>query len=676
MKIIFSTVLVIFCNIAVYSQQGATLCSPYIDNIGYLIKMGCLSPKEGVVSLAPRARNTGSSISSSWVSLVNSPDVLINNIPDITQSENSVSVNINQVSKALNSNNSITVPDYQILGASSFTTTNQGLNWSGNVATAAGLGDPAAAISNDGRYYIGFIDNNFGQSVAVSVDEGNTWQINTVASGSSGLLDKNHLWVDKSLLSPYVGALYSGWTPFIDPANPNNKRIIFSRSTNGGLTWSSGINISSGSFGSLHQGVNINSGPNGEVYAVYAIYDPPPNVNKPPEVGIGFSKSFDGGISFSTPQDIVTNIKGIRFSDIGKNLIRVNSFPSMAVDNSFGPNRGVIYVVWANWGVPGINTGNDIDVYLIKSANGGASWSTPTKVNTSVPNQGKKHFFPWITCDPSTGKLHVVYYDDRNTASTDCEVWVSSSFDGGVTWDDYKVSDVSFTPVGINGSSYFGDYLGISANDDIIYPIWTDNRSGIARSYTSPLISSDFCPGSLTIQNITLPVVATYKYRAANTISVAGSSTSFVMQGNGTTGARASMIADGSITLSPNTSIEKGAVLTIVPGPCSSPILRPGIVSGEFSKLNIQPKEFEVNSQINIYPNPVKGMIYIELSKELQNKHNLSYVLTNLMGAVIIKGLITNNLSAVNVNQLPPGGYFISVYENEKLIETKKLIKN
>jgi len=43
----------------------------------------------------------------------------------------------------------------------------------------------------------------------------------------------------------------------------------------------------------------------------------------------------------------------------------------MAVDLTNGPDRGTIYMVWANVGVPGINTGNDINVYLIKSTDEG-----------------------------------------------------------------------------------------------------------------------------------------------------------------------------------------------------------------------------------------------------------------------------------------------------------------
>jgi PKD repeat protein len=82
----------------------------------------------------------------------------------------------------------------------------------------------------------------------------------------------------------------------------------------------------------------------------------------------------------------------------------------------------------------------------------------------------------------------VVYYDDRNVSSTECETWVSISLDAGTSWEDLKVSDVAFTPSPIPGlaGGYMGDYLGISSRGGKVYPVWTDNRTGSAMTYISP----------------------------------------------------------------------------------------------------------------------------------------------------------------------------------------------
>jgi hypothetical protein len=70
---------------------------------------------------------------------------------------------------------------------------------------------------------------------------------------------------------------------------------------------------------------------------------------------------------------------------------------------------GSIYIVWTNIGVPGVNTGNDIDVYMIRSSDEGESWSAPIRVNQDASGQGNEHYFPWITCDPENSALSVVF---------------------------------------------------------------------------------------------------------------------------------------------------------------------------------------------------------------------------------------------------------------------------
>jgi hypothetical protein len=278
--------------------------------------------------------------------------------------------------KILNSNNSTDFPVNLIFGTSGFFSTDGGQTWGGQKQGTGGnnSGDPAAAIDLTGRYYVGYIAVNDGQGVAYSTDEGLTWTHSQVANAGGSLLDKNHLWVDNSPVSPHAGNLYSAWTDF---GGPHNEDIALSRSTDGGLSWSTPVNISAAvASGSHDQGVNIETGPNGEVYAAWAIYDSWPS----DETAIGFAKSTDGGATFQPATRIITNIRGIRTSETSKNQ-RVASFPVMAVDISGGARNGWIYIVWTNIGTPGINSGPDIDNYMISSSNGGATWSTPVKIN-------------------------------------------------------------------------------------------------------------------------------------------------------------------------------------------------------------------------------------------------------------------------------------------------------
>lgn len=456
-----------------------------IDNMSYWRRMASL----GLVPVAheyaaPFGKYTGSKLTGKSVMTEDSPDVPVTTV-NSTQSENSIFVNPNSPTSVLNSNNSTPNPVSNIYGANDFWSTDAGTTWDGHVQGAGGSnsGDPTTAISLSGRYYVGYIHSSGGQGVSYSDNQGVSWTPVLVAPSPSGwgaLLDKNHMWIDNSISSPYEGNLYDAWTNF---GGSNDSEIEVSRSTNDGVTWSSAVNVSSAvNAGSHNQGVNLHTGPNGEVYAIWAIYDSWPSDEK----AIGIAKSFDGGITWQPATRIINNIRGIRNSATGKNM-RVNAFPSMAVDISNGPNQGTIYVVWTNIGIPGINTGNNMDIYMIKSTDEGVSWSSPVKVNQDDPGFGKQHYFPWITCDATNGNLSVVYYDDRNVSSNQCEVYVSNSIDGGESWEDLKVSDVSFTPQPISGlaDGYFGDYLGIHAHGRWVYPVWTDNRTGYAMTYVS-----------------------------------------------------------------------------------------------------------------------------------------------------------------------------------------------
>ena len=481
-------------NIPKITPAGKGIVVPYADNVGYwkdMVRQGYVAPDQPLPWVAPRQ---GSSfIRVPGLPPQNSADIPVSALTNLTQSENSVFIDPGDENTVLNSNNS--TDWYQgyvqtTYGADSYLSADAGLTWGGTFQGAGGQnsGDPTTAISRDGRWYVGMISNTYGQSVAYSIDHGSTWhevQVALCPAGSYGLLDKNHMAIDNSETSPFQGNVYVAWTNLINGSADSNQ-VQVSRTMDGGDHWFSPFTVSRGvSAGKLNHGVNIATGPSGQVYMAWSVYDTWPS----DETAIGFTRSVDGGGIWQTSHRIMTNIKGIRNSMTGK-AMRVNSFPSMAVDLSNGPYRGTLYLVWANVGTPGINSGNDIDVYLIKSSDGGDTWSSPLKVNQDAAGLGKEHYFPWITVDGVTGGICIIYYDDRNVSSTEAETWVSYSYDGGGSFTDFRVSDVSFTPVPIPGlaNNYFGDYIGIQSQNMKVYPVWTDNRlaGGQTMSWTSP----------------------------------------------------------------------------------------------------------------------------------------------------------------------------------------------
>lgn len=482
-------------NVPLYSQEflpGSKAPAKYvvdhrIDNMGYWKRMA----QWGLVPVTPPRKipdpvYKSSLITDAAVATPDSPDIPVTQL-NSTQSENSVFINPNNRFNVLNSNNSSInpYPGY-FFGADDFFSFDGGTTWDGQVHGAGGynMGDPSTAINSLGRWYVGFIHSGGGQALAYSNDNGATWKVRAIASPpdlTGGLLDKSHLWIDNSEDSPYKSYMYDGWTVI---TGPDDGKLQISRSTDKGLAWQMPVTISDSVHARSHnQGVNISTGPNGEVYAIWSVYDAFPS----DEAALGFARSFNGGQTWQPASRIIDSIRGIRIQGVGKEM-RVNSFPSMTVDNSNSPWRGTLYAVWANLNYPGINSGTNVDVYMIKSADSGSTWSEPIRINQDLPAPGKKHYFPWITCDPANGNLAVIFYDDRDTEASQAEAWVATSTDGGENWQDFRVSDVAFTPSPVTGLSdnYFGDYLGIAAKEGWVYPCWTDNRTGAAMAYVSP----------------------------------------------------------------------------------------------------------------------------------------------------------------------------------------------
>ncbi|OJJ18612.1 hypothetical protein BKI52_23665 [marine bacterium AO1-C] len=632
-----------------------------IDNMKYWREMARL----GLVDIAPNVKPPAavtrpSMITGVGVLNVNSPDVVITTAA--SQSENSIFVNPNDPNNPLNSNNSFQTSPSSFLGTSGFYSTNGGTTWAGQTTGTGGSnsGDPSAVIGNNGRFYNGFISSGFGQGVAYSTNSGLTWT--PVIIAPSGTLDKNHLWIDNKIGSTYEGNLYNSWTIF---SGANSGEIQITRSTNDGVSWTTPTVVSSAvSAGSHNQGVNLQTGPNGEVYAVWSIYDSFPS----DETALGFTSSTNGGASFATATRIISNIRGIRSTQTGKNM-RVNSFPSMAVDISNGPNSGHIYVVWANIGTPGVNTAGSIDVYMIRSTNGGTTWSTPIKVNQDPI--GNENYFPWITCDPVTGDLSVIFYSDRNVSSTQVEVFVATSQDGGSTWNDFRVSDVAFTPSPIPGlaSGYFGDYLGITARDGVVYPCWTDNRTGTALAYVSPFVmQSSNCPATLTLQNQTIPGFVGQLFQASSTINVAGGSTFFNVEPNG----QANIIAGQSIVLGPGFHSKANSNTLVKIGPCtSSPIASPSATRQTNGTVKEAMVEIHQDA-FQLYPNPTEGSFTIELPPTTDKSSGGVQVVGvyTLLGTTIMKKEVKPgekvivNLKAINQ---PKGVYLVKYMKNGKV---------
>ena len=413
-----------------------------------------------------------------------------------TQSEMSVDVHPANNSIVFGSANASNWPVSTIYGTGVYWSLDGSTTWVGtdDPGTLSGFGrnsgDPVSVIGQDGRFYENYISNSSGQGVSVSTNNGVTWTSHIVAPNPGSLADKNHFMVDKTPTSPYLHRAYCVWTDF---GGANNYDAVLRYSTNFGQTWTSSINLSNALSSYLNQGANVQTGPNGEVYATWTVYiDGSVSTG---EDGIGFAKSTDGGITWSAPTYAyqATNF-GIRSTSLPGKGIRCNSFPSMAVDRSGGLNNGTIYITWAQRGVA--PAGSDPDIVLIKSTNGGTTWTSPVRVNNDPLSNGKDQILPWCTVDQANGQLLFVFYDSRNVPNNQAEVFMARSANGGVTFDNFVVSDQAFVLDPISGFSgnYAGDYIGVAAYDEIAYPYWMSEQTGNAQGWMAKVEFGPPCP--------------------------------------------------------------------------------------------------------------------------------------------------------------------------------------
>ncbi len=410
-----------------------------------------------------------------------------------TQSETSVDVHPSNNNIVFASANASNYPVSTIYGTGVYWSVDGSTSWAGADQPPFGsnAGDPVSVIGWDGKFYENYITSAYGQGVAVSTNNGTNWSTYVIAPNPGSLADKNHFMVDKHPTSPYLHRAYCVWTDF---GGTNNYRAVLRLSTNFGQTWSaSSINLSAALGGYLHQGANVQTGPNGEVYVTFAVYVDGSVATG--EDGIGFVKSTDGGATWSAPTYAyqATNF-GIRTTALPGKGLRSNSFPSMAVDRSGGPRNGWIYITWPQRGVS--PAGSDPDIVMIRSTNGGTNWSSPVRVNDDALSNGKDQIFPWCTVDQSNGQLMFVFYDSRNVVNSQAEVFMASSNDGGNTFNNFVVSDQSFTLGPIPGFSgnYAGDYIGVAAYDDVAYPYWMDARTGVAQGWMAKVEFGPPCP--------------------------------------------------------------------------------------------------------------------------------------------------------------------------------------
>lgn len=321
--------------------------------------------------------------------------------------------------------------------------------------------DPTVAWSGSGtRAYTATLGN--GVYVYRSTDNGQTWSTNLVVPTTNSQVDKEYLHVDTHPTSPRYENVYICW-------HLNNVQK-FSRSTDMGVTFSSPVTFSSAPTGI---GCDLASDTAGNVYYVY----PADGVQQ-----IVLLKSTDGGASFAAPV-VVANTQGsFDFPIPAMTARHAFIYASVDVDLSTSAFRDTIYVAFTDStaATSGTAANNHARIQVAYSRNGGSTWQDRTPHATADANTVDR-FHPWLKVD-NNGRVHVVFYDTRNSANrTGVDFYYSYSENGGDTWSaPTRLTSVNMPKPG--DAFEWGDYNGLDMILTQALGIYTDNRAEEAGS--------------------------------------------------------------------------------------------------------------------------------------------------------------------------------------------------
>jgi hypothetical protein len=373
----------------------------------------------------------------------------------------------------------ISLKDPNIIVAASvldnvYYTSNGGFSWQKSKLTSPlGVwGDPVVISDFKGNFFYFHLSDPTGKNwdseeildrivVQESNDNGATWS-EGASIGFNHPKDQDKEWA----IADRKGNIYVAWTQFDKYGSEDDScqsNILLSSSANG-KKWSKPIQISQ-TPGDCKDDDNTTEG---AVPAVSAdglqVFVAWANQSK-----IFLDRSFDGGKTWlKNDIEIAEQTGGWSLNIPGIN--RCNGMPVLVCDNTKkGKLSGALYIVWADQ----VNGENDTDIWFIRSMNYGDNWTQPQRINNDGP--GKHQFLPWMTVDPTTGNIYIVYYDRRDYGDLQTDVYLAYSNDGGMNFKNVKISEKPFVP---DAEVFFGDYNNISASQGVIAPIWTrmDNK--------------------------------------------------------------------------------------------------------------------------------------------------------------------------------------------------------
>ena len=353
---------------------------------------------------------------------------------------------------------------------------------------------PEVEVSPNGTIFVAWWDTRIDDGdiyIAWSSDGGSSFKGDTKINDDGGTSKQQN----PSIAVDSAGAVYTVWGDWRDDADGkravgggldgvDNQNIYFSKSPDGGQSWTPNLRINEGNDTSESYYPRIAIDGSGNIHVVWS--DPFFGIN----TSVFYAKSTDAGMSFCSAKkvddaerdardgDIATDSKGniyVVWED-GRNERHIYFSRSTDGGGTFEPNRRVSDIeldadpapkIAVGGGVLGISWEQGLDgIYFANSSDDGNTFTVRGKISD---NQGWTA--PHVAIN-STGYIAVAWTDGREGWGND-DIYLSTSYDEGATFsisqrinDDISVKNQRIPSVAMDQNGY-------------TYVVWMDERSGV-----------------------------------------------------------------------------------------------------------------------------------------------------------------------------------------------------
>ncbi len=332
--------------------------------------------------------------------------------------------------------------------------------------------EPSVGYDRNGvAYAAGFYNDNEGGShgllaVQKSTD-GAHWSKPVVALRDPGQTFpfETSMAADTSPTSPKANTVYVSGVMWAHSGRQN--QVLVSHSADGGVTWNQAAVDTVQEYPEEDRLTRVAVGQEGTVYTTWMHC-----ASACRTAQIMLSKSADGGDVWSSPQQIAKVTMPLDWS-LPNTRQRVYNYPVVAVDNSSGAHAGNLYVVMYTW------TGKYLRVQVVRSADGGKTWSKP--VPLAPVSDTHDQFFPSLSVSP-TGKVGVSWLDRRNDPKNiDYQAFAAISTDGGKSFGrNWQLTNKFSNPDNNGtGNNWMGDYTGNTWAGGKFIAAWMDSSNGV-----------------------------------------------------------------------------------------------------------------------------------------------------------------------------------------------------